>query len=147
MYDNCKILGPYLRRKDNRYIVIIVDSENNRHTVSYPKYLMECKLNRKLGSYEIVHHIDGNPLNNNINNLKVLFRGQHSKLHSKTNKDIIVKCFYCKKEFIIKGNTLHYRFRKDRQHVGYFCSRRCSGLYATKQNIEKLNNIKIKIIK
>lgn len=42
---------------------------------------MEQYLGRKLRPDEIVHHIDGNKLNNNIENLKIMTRGEHSKLH------------------------------------------------------------------
>lgn len=148
MYENCKIFRPYLRRKDNRYIIIAVDTENKKHTISYPKYLMECKLNRKLYNYETVHHIDGNPLNNSFDNLKILFRSEHAKLHAKRNDDIIVKCYYCGKEFKIKGNTLHNRNRKDKINKKYFCSRRCSGLYGTSiQYKNKKPKFKIQIIK
>lgn len=45
------------------------------------KYLMEQQLGRKLGKDECVHHIDGNRLNNDMSNLVVLSRGEHSRLH------------------------------------------------------------------
>ena len=48
---------------------------------------------------------------------------------AKRNQDVKVNCKYCGKEFTIKGSTLHCRNRKDRHQSGYFCSRRCSGLY------------------
>lgn len=46
------------------------------------RYIMEKYLNRLLKKQEIVHHIDGNPLNNEISNL-MIFPNQsaHKKYH------------------------------------------------------------------
>lgn len=43
--------------------------------ISVHRWMMEKKLGRKLRRGEVVHHIDGNKLNNNINNL-MLFSSQ-----------------------------------------------------------------------
>jgi len=40
---------------------------------------MEQKLGRSLRPDEIVHHIDGDPNNNALSNLKVMTRGEHNK--------------------------------------------------------------------
>lgn len=53
------------------------------------RYLMEQKIGRKLNFNEVVHHIDGNKLNNNIDNLKIISRGNHIKLHPEINKKSI----------------------------------------------------------
>lgn len=45
------------------------------------RYLMEQKLERKLMSDEIVHHKDGNMFNNDITNLEIVSRSEHSKKH------------------------------------------------------------------
>lgn len=59
------------------------------HGRSYPKMnskhihrqVMEKFIGRKLEYSEVVHHIDGNNKNNDINNLMVMSRGEHSRLH------------------------------------------------------------------
>ena len=45
------------------------------------RYIMEQKLGRKLKRNEVVHHIDGDRTNNDISNLIVMSRGEHSALH------------------------------------------------------------------
>lgn len=46
------------------------------------RIIMEQHLGRKLKSTEIVHHIDGNPQNNDISNLELLnSQSEHAKMH------------------------------------------------------------------
>lgn len=39
------------------------------------------KIGRELKQDEVVHHIDGNPRNNNPNNLQVMTRAEHMRYH------------------------------------------------------------------
>lgn len=57
-----------------------------KRNISYPKLIMEQFLGRKLLPQEQVHHIDENPLNNEISNLKVVILGEHQSFHSKKQK-------------------------------------------------------------
>ena len=43
---------------------------------------MEKFLNRNLSKKEYIHHIDGNTLNNNINNLSLLSLSEHKDVHN-----------------------------------------------------------------
>lgn len=43
--------------------------------------VMELHLNRKMGPNESVHHRDENRRNNALENLEVMTRGEHSRLH------------------------------------------------------------------
>lgn len=47
------------------------------------RLVMEKHLGRKLKTEEHIHHIDGNPKNNNINNLKIMSNSEHRKLEAK----------------------------------------------------------------
>ena len=47
------------------------------------RYVMEKHLGRKLDSSEIVHHVDGDGLNNDICNLEIMSRSEHMKHHYK----------------------------------------------------------------
>lgn len=146
IYENCKIYGPYSNSKDGRLRCLVCFPNKTRKTISYPKYLMEKHLDRYLEEDETIDHIDGNFLNNEISNLRILSRKEHTTNDALRNKDIIVKCIYCGKEFTIKGETLHNRNRKDKGQSGYFCSRQCSGKYGAeiqngkreKEKVEKI---------
>lgn len=62
----------------NGYMQIRVDGQ--RHYLH--RYLMEQKLGRKLKTTAQVHHIDHDPLNNDLDNLMVLSPQAHAKYHS-----------------------------------------------------------------
>ena len=130
VYKDYKFYGPYLSKKDNRLRCILVNSiDNKRITLSYPKYLMEVHLNRYLDKNETVHHLDGNPLNNNLNNLVIMNKQEHCFCDAKKNENVIVHCSFCGTPFLIEGSKLHNRNRSDKNQSGYFCSKTCSGKY------------------
>ena len=132
VYKDCKLYGPYSNSADGRLRCMIVFPNKKRKTISYPKYLMEVHLGRYLDIDETIDHIDGNFLNNDISNLRVVYRKQHAIEDAVRNKDVIVNCEYCGKEFTIKGSKLHNRNRKDNHQSGYFCSKQCVGKYGQK---------------
>lgn len=129
-YEDCKIRGPYLR-KDGRLHLVIFDTNNRKTTLSYPKYLMEIKLNRYLNKDETVHHKDKNPLNNNIENLEILLRSDHTRKHSlKYINNIEVICTYCGKKIILTPKQQRSRMQnRNRNKGGIFCNKSCSGKY------------------
>lgn len=103
--------------------------------VSYPRLIMENFLNRRLLKTEDVHHKDGNPLNNEIDNLEVIDHKEHDKLHGGKNKKYnnkIMNCPVCNKEFIwtpIQQSSFYSHGGNTKK--GPFCSRRCAGIYST----------------
>ena len=127
MYDDYKVYGPYTRKDGRQHIVYV--KEGKRITVSYPKYLMECYLGRYLSNDETIDHIDRNINNNELSNLRVISRSNHVKDDVLRNADIVIRCAFCGSEFTINGSKLSHRNRLDRGNTGYFCSKRCIGLY------------------
>jgi endogenous inhibitor of DNA gyrase (YacG/DUF329 family) len=119
--------------------------------ISYPRLIMENVLGRKLLPTEDVHHIDGNPQNNNIENLEVIDHVQHTSMHGGHNKkyDPIEKvCPVCNKEFIWSGQQ-QVNFYTHKNKYGPFCSKRCTGIYcAMKQynndSFQEISNLIIR---
>ena len=56
---------------------------NNSGYILYSRYLMENKIGRYLKLNENVHHINNNPLDDRIENLELMSRGEHTRLHMK----------------------------------------------------------------
>jgi hypothetical protein len=85
------------------------------------RYIVEKALERKLRSYEIVHHKDGNKLNNNPKNLELSTIKKHCSMHSKGknngnwNKEKNKICLNCDKEFHSPNPYSKYNF----------CNREC----------------------
>ncbi len=48
--------------------------------------IMEARIGRRMRADEIVHHIDGDRLNNNENNLALMTRSAHSRLHRREDQ-------------------------------------------------------------
>lgn len=125
MYENCKIYWPYTR-KDWRKIVIIIDSWIKR-TISYPKYLMELYLWRKLTEEETVDHIDCDFNNNDISNLRVIDRISHS-YDDVIRRHVRAVCLFCWSNFDL---TVHQKSRYNWKTWVYnaswpFCSKSCA---------------------
>lgn len=72
-----RISKPYLR-PDGRKHVVITRGDGSKTTRSYPRYLLEAKLNRPLLPEETVDHIDGDFTNDSPDNLRALSRSENA---------------------------------------------------------------------
>jgi hypothetical protein len=127
--DDFKVFGPYRRGKDGRQIVIVIENNGQRRTVSYPKWLMELQMGRKLDpDLETVDHIDSNFDNNNLDNLRVMPRDEHSAEDTRRVKHVKFTCAWCDKEF--ERSPRLVRDKSKKQKAGPFCSRACAGKYS-----------------
>lgn len=54
--------------------------------------IIELKIGRRLTSKETVHHIDHDRKNNNENNLQLMTRSEHSKLHRSMDAHKFTRC-------------------------------------------------------
>jgi hypothetical protein len=56
------------------------------------RFVVEHFINRKLSKNECVHHIDGNKLNNDINNLEIMAFDDHARSHRESEaKDGLIR--------------------------------------------------------
>ena len=78
------------KHKDSHGYWLVLMPEHSRANLNgyvfEHRLVMENYLGRFLEKTEIVHHIDFNPENNNINNLALVTVKEHMKLHSRWNE-------------------------------------------------------------
>lgn len=117
--------------KENRVVASFVTPDGVHRTRSYPRILMENHLGRKLLPNEDVHHIDNNPLNNDISNLQIVLHGEHQSQHNIIYHDEIVECPICHKKFVFTAKQLsdYHKDLKRGKHRGKTCSRHCAYLF------------------
>jgi hypothetical protein len=81
---------------DQGYLYCSVDGNK----IAVHRLVVEQREGRMLGSHEIVHHVDHDPLNNAPENLVILNRSEHMQLHT-------AKRSRWSAEEIARARTLH----------------------------------------
>lgn len=136
-----KVFGPY-KRQDGRQIVIIRQDNGASRTVSFPKYLMEQHLGRPLHpDKETVDHLDCNYNNNDLSNLRVVPRAEHSADDTRRVKLIKLKCLQCDKPVERSPRLLRDKSKKGK--TGPFCGRSCAGRYSRALQLGKITKLPI----
>jgi hypothetical protein len=132
VFENCKILGPYIRSKDGRSIIYISFSNKTHIVMTYARYLMCIKENRILKKEEIVDHKDENKFNDNINNLQILTNSENVYKNNVARFNIgltyvIYICPVCNFINILKLKKFNYNSENGTKHP--ICnSKRCAGI-------------------
>ena len=103
---------------------------------------MEQHLGRELDADEgTVDHINRNFNDNDINNLRVVPRAEHSRDDTRRVKLIKLKCSMCKKKFERSPRLLRDKSKKGNR--GTFCSKKCSGRYSRQLQLGKIKKLPI----
>jgi hypothetical protein len=127
-YSGWTIYGPYQRKEDLRRHVVAYDGIN-RVTISYPRFILECKLRRILNENEEVHHKNEIEFHDILENLEVVNSTEHRKNHN-TNEVEFFTCPQCNNLFSMEGLRLS-RMKSERRRRpdlrGPYCSKSCSG--------------------
>lgn len=118
-----KVYGPYTR-KDGRKHIILYDGIN-RTTISYPKYLMEQHLGRKLEDWETVDHINEDFTDDRIENLQILSRADNIRKSIVPEELINITCGWCSKITTKKAKDV--RGNEKKGYLIHYCDRSCAG--------------------
>lgn len=76
------------RSGGNKYILLYkptYEGSDKRGYIREHRYVIEQALQRTLKANEIVHHKDGNTMNNDINNLQVMDKREHDRMNVSLN--------------------------------------------------------------
>ena len=78
-----RAIGSIIRRKSGYCEIMCPEhpKANMQFRVPLHRFLIEKQLGRILEDWEVVHHVDYNKENNNLNNLRVMSAYDHSRLH------------------------------------------------------------------
>lgn len=107
----------------NGYVFTVVHGHpmaDSRGRVLLHRYVMSLHIGRVLEKNEVVHHINGDRLDNEIENLKILSPGEHAVLH-RPPKYIDLQCDQCGNGFRRRPGRINGKL--------HFCSKVCSGRY------------------
>lgn len=73
-----RLLQPYFKRKDKTYLTVEIFGQGYQLSRLVAKHFLPDEYSES----KVVHHKDGNPMNNHVSNLVCLTQEQHVKLHN-----------------------------------------------------------------
>lgn len=114
-----KIVFRYVTRSHG-YVRVRLD---DGRIVLEHRALMENFIERRLATKEVVHHKDGDPFNNALDNLEILSPSAHSLKHVKFSRSN-VECATCGGLFV--RTNAYLRSKKKAGQLQFYCSRVCA---------------------
>lgn len=114
--------------KEPRRVVLLIGNNSMRTSTSYARYLLSCKLKRYLSPNEHADHIDGDKLNDVIENLQILSAKENNikkNIQLGIKKTMItIICPICDKDFIREARNINNKIQQGKTPT---CSRSCGG--------------------
>lgn len=126
---------------DYRYIRIKEHpSANSLGYVAEHKVVAENEIGRLLEEDEVVHHINGDKLDNSPDNLAVMKRPEHGILHGIICKKmrVVLLCPHCGKAFVRRKGHTH--LTKKNKLNATFCSKQCSLDFAADMRVHGMTD-------
>lgn len=125
--------GYLVVNKEPRRTLCLIKYDKSRTSTSYARYLMSIKIGRYLEENEHVDHIDGDSLNDNIDNLQILSPSENNRKRDTQLgiKETIIQlvCPVCKSEFSRSKNRVSHKLKNGKTPC---CSRKCGGIHSHK---------------
>lgn len=116
-------LGYLVVNKEPRRTVILFNSDDDRSSVSYARYLMSVNLGRYLTRQEQVDHVDNDKTNDIIENLQILTPAENNRKSSKGLTYYEFVCPICRVGFKLTSQRSHKNSPT--------CSRKCGYIKAS----------------
>lgn len=115
----------------NRAVVRNHPNRNAHDYVLHHRVAMENHIRRLLSSCEVIHHKNGDKKDNRVENLEILDRASHAKLHGadKSIAYVTLKCPQCNKIFTIEKRR-SFLIKKDKDYTS--CSRNCGRKFSVR---------------
>lgn len=129
-----KVYGPYEytnKRGVTRRWVTVAKEDGGKIMLQHARLVMMIYLDRWLEYDETVHHVDGDPLNDALENLSVVDRAEHAQMHQ-AHREIewqTFTCLQCSRPG--RQRAKDYRHNRRQGKAGPFCSKRCAGKWST----------------
>lgn len=129
-----KVYGPYIRRQDNRKIVVLRLLDGSLTTKSYARYLYEQEHGKIEDINLTVDHKDEDVTNDVLENFDLLPRAlniQKSAMSAMYNGI----CPICSNKFTKSMRNVRGNWKKGKS--GPFCSRQCAGIRNKEIQLDK----------
>ena len=130
--------GYLVTNSENRKNVVLFNSDKERTTVSYARYLMSVYLGRYLEPNEHVDHIDNDKSNDIIENLQILSPRDNNikyvKFSRKEAKLVIICCCNCENDFTMRQSNFRSKLKNSTTGF-FFCTKACQYSYFSKYKI------------
>ena len=97
----------------------------NGRVMNTHREIMERRIGRRLKYNEVVHHKNGDTSDNRIENLEMMSRSEHSKVHRVAPTLKIMICSVCGCEYQMRLSIHKYRWKQGTRK--FTCSKRCLG--------------------